>query len=630
MALGTMSNLGLGSSVLTQDVINQLKENEESAMVSPYTTKIEKNAAKQKALTELKTKLLSFQTNVSSLGDATAFQKRSVTASVTGDSAAASLSADSGVSVQSLSVKVDQIAQKDVFQSKGIKSDTDRVLPSGSSATTFTLIQGDKKYSIRVDSNTTYADLVDKIGSASGGTIQAKMIKTGEANAPYRLTLSSKDTGTDNAIKFVDGDGTLDTNGNFKTDAAATDLLKNLGWELDKTTQNGKEGYSLNDPNAEYHIKQAQNAEFTLDGVKMIRQSNEVKDIGAGLTLTLKKAGEINFDVKQDVEQVSETMQSLVDSYNELMTNLQDATKYDTDTKVAGALQGISEITNIRSQIISALFETQSVEGTELDDNGNEKKVSVMVSLQDYGLTLNESGVLEFNKSTFEEKVADDVNFAEKFFSGTSGFEELNVAGSAAKFDADIDFSGKEFKIVFNEKTYDLSKNKDGTPFKLTGNTEEERVQNLVDHINSFGIEDLKVSVQELNTTSGKGYSLKFKSDNGSDFELKGEKTILDQLGLEETKFSPQIQQGTGIFSMLKTTLQGMTGKNGTLTLYDANLTSENSSLTESRKKTQESIDTRYETMSEKFIQYDKIIAKLKQQSSTITDMINAMNSSNS
>ncbi|MBX4128266.1 flagellar filament capping protein FliD, partial [Campylobacter jejuni] len=67
---------------------------------------------------------------------------------------------------------------------------------------------------------------------------------------------------------------------------------------------------------ASLHIQTAQNAEFTLDGIKMFRSSNTVTDLGVGMTLTLNKTGEINFDVQQDFEGVTKAMQDLVDAYN--------------------------------------------------------------------------------------------------------------------------------------------------------------------------------------------------------------------------------------------------------------------------------------------------------------------------
>lgn len=634
---GELGSLGISSGVLTTELLNKLKAAEESAMVSPYTKKIETNSAKQKALTDLKTKLLSFQTQVSSLGDSTAFAKRSVTPSVTGDSAAASLTANSGVSVQNLNVNVTQIAEKDVFQSQGLKSDTDRALAGVANLTgdkaTFTLMQNGKSYQITLGKNDTYADLVDKINNATDGNIQAKLINTGEANNPYRLTLSSKETGDKNAITFVDG--TIDAQGAVTTDAGAEGLFKNLGWTLDKSTAaTATTGYALNDPNNEFHIKHSRNAEFTLDGIKMVRQSNTVTDIGAGLTLTLKQKGEINFDVKQDTEALAKSMDELATAYNDLMTSLQSYTKYDTETQIAGELQGVSEVTSIRTQIVDSLFQTQSIEGTEIDENGNEKKVNVMVSMQDFGLTLSESGTLSFNQSTFDEKVGKDVDFAEKFFAGVSGFEELNYTTTRTKMDQDITFATGDFKINFNGQTYDLSKNQDGSAFTLTGATPEERMQNLVEHINSFRIEDLEVKMQELNTQNGKEYVLNFKSDNGSSFEISGKDTQLKLMGLEATKITPKLEEGTGVFADLKTVLTGMTsttsGKEGSLTLLDKQLTSDNKALTASKESAQERINARYDTQAQKWMEYEKIINKLQQQGTQITNMINAMSQNNS
>lgn len=205
MATGTLSSLGLGSEVLNQETLEKLKNADISARVKPYETKIETNTTKQKALTELTTKLAAFQSAVSSLGDSTAFGKRKVTPSVTGDSAAATLTASNGVSVQNLSVKVEKIAQKDVFQSGGITKDTDRVLTTGQQPASFTIMQNGKEYTIKVEASTTYADLADKINSATDGKVIAKIVSTGEKGTPYRFTLSSKETGADNAISFFAG-----------------------------------------------------------------------------------------------------------------------------------------------------------------------------------------------------------------------------------------------------------------------------------------------------------------------------------------------------------------------------------------------------------------------------------------
>ena len=763
---GQLASLGLQSNVLTNELLEKLKAAEVNARIKPYETKIETNTAKQKALTELTTKLSAFQTAVSSLGDATAFSKRKVTPSVTGDSAAATLTASNGVSVQNLSVKVNQIAQKDVFQSKGLVKDTDRVLTGNQNAGSFTIRQNGKEYKISVDANTTYEGLAERINSVTDGNVIAKIVSTGEAGTPYRFTLSSKETGADNAITFrtdnADGEAILSNFGwNLKKDniaeadlttgysfsggtkagsvadlktaigqdlkftlfagtekfeitASATDTYEDLIKKVDTQTggkvkmtaapsaaannnqifnfvagdnatsstkitlfdgvaNNGAytsddtttkffqdtlcisitKSYGLDDANGEYHLKKAQNAEFTLDGVKMYRSTNSITDIGAGITLNLLKAGEINFDIKQDTEGLKTTMEELTEKYNELVNYLNEVTSYDSETKVSGDLADVSEVKKLRSSIMSMLFDSQSVEGTTIDDSGNSTKTSVFVSMLDYGLSLNDSGMLNFDSAKFEKKIAEDIDFAERFFSGTSGFEELDVTGKAQTLKSDIDFTGKDFKLVFGDNTYDLSKLADGSAaFKLestltkdANETDAEfearkakdRAQKLLDHINSFNISGLKITMQELKVTENgqqvTGYALKFKSDDGSDFEISGDSAFLTSLGLEATKVSPEVKKGTGVFSELKSTLQSFTRMSssdtlkGSLTLLSERLTALNKTLGEEKDKDQTKIDNYYDAMYNKWVEYEKIISNIKSQGETISQMIQAAQS---
>ncbi|HHE9878486.1 TPA: flagellar filament capping protein FliD [Campylobacter jejuni] len=642
MAFGSLSSLGFGSGVLTQDTIDKLKKAEQKARIDPYTKKIEENTTKQKDLTEIKTKLLSFQTAVSSLADATVFAKRKVVGSMS-DNPPASLTVNSGVALQSMNINVTQLAQKDVYQSKGLANDSGFVHAGLIGTTDLTFFSNGKEYTVTVDKNTTYRDLADKINEASGGEIVAKIVNTGEKGAPYRLTLTSKETGEDSAISFYAGK--KDSNGTYKNDSNAETIFKNLGWELDTTTQTidpakDKKGYGIKD--ASLHIQTAQNAEFTLDGVKMFRSSNTVTDLGVGMTLTLNKTGEINFDVQQDFEGVTKAMQDLVDAYNDLVTNLNAATDYNSETGTKGTLQGISEVNSIRSSILADLFDSQVVDGTTEDANGNKVNTKVMLSMQDFGLSLNDAGTLSFNSSKFEQKVKEDPDSTESFFSNITKYEDINLTGevikqgrlnqyldSSSTGNKGLDFKPGDFTIVFNNQTYDLSKNSDGTNFKLTGKTEEELLQNLANHINSKGIEGLKVKVESYNQNSVIGFRLNFSGDGSSDFSIKGGASILQELGLSDVNITSKPIEGKGIFSKLKATLQEMTGKDGSITKYDESLTNDIKSLNTSKDSTQAMIDTRYDTMANQWLQYESILNKLNQQLKTVTNMINAANNSN-
>lgn len=642
MALGTLSSLGFASGVLTQETIDKLKKAEEAGRVEPYKKKVEENAAKQKDLTEIKTKLLAFQTAVSSLGDATAFAARKVSSSIK-DNPAASLSADAGVALQSMKVNVTQLAEKDVYQSKALATDTGVINANLQSDTKLTFFQNGKEYTVTIDKTTTYRDLADKITTASDGNIVAKIINTGEKPDGYRLSLSSKETGEENAISFYPGskettkqpDGTSKTE--YKENEEAKKIFTNLGWELDTNTplkpedvEKNKTGYSIKDQTN--HLKKAQNAEFTMDGIKMIRPSNTITDLAVGLTLTLNKTGEVNFEVQQDTEAVTKAMEDLVNAYNDLVANLNASTDFNTETGTKGTLQGVSEVNSIRSTLISALFDSVPVEGVVKDKNGNDMNATVMLSMQDFGLKISESGNLSFIKSDFEKKMKEDISFAEGFFAGITKYKDIDHAGETVETGKDKiedkEFGLGDFKIIFNYETYDLSKTKDGKPFKPQGKNEQEKMQSLVDHINSFNIDGLSVKLEEVKSNGVNGFKIKFHSENGSDFAIEGKEDLLKTFGLSATKITAQPIEGKGIFAQLKNTLEGITGKDGSLTKYDEGLTKDTEALNKSKDSTQEMIDKRFETMQMQFLQYEVILNRLNTQLNTISNMINAANQS--
>ncbi|MEB2807101.1 flagellar filament capping protein FliD [Campylobacter upsaliensis] len=636
MALGTLSSLGFASGVLTQETIDKLKKAEEAGRVEPYKKKVEENAAKQKDLTEIKTKLLAFQTAVSSLGDATAFAARKVSSSIK-DNPAASLSADAGVALQSMKVNVTQLAEKDVYQSKALTTDTGLVNASLKNEVKLTFFQNGKEYSVTIDKTTTYKDLADKISTASDGNIVAKIINTGEKPDGYRLSLTSKETGEENAISFYPGG--KDKDGKYTENNEAKEIFKKLGWELDTSTslkpedvEKKKVGYGIKDQTN--HLKKAQNAEFTMDGIKMIRSSNTITDLAVGLTLTLNKTGEVNFEVQQDTEAVTKAMEDLVNAYNDLVANLNASTDFNSETGMKGTLQGVSEVNSIRSTLISSLFDSVPVEGVIKDKNGNNMNATVMLSMQDFGLKISESGNLSFIKSDFEKKMKEDISFAEGFFAGITKYKDIDHAGQTVETkDAskikEEEFKLGDFKIIFNHETYDLSKTKDGKPFKPQGKDLQGKMQSLVDHINSLGIDGLSVKLEEVKSNGIDGFKIKFHSESGSDFAIEGKEGLLGQFGLSATKITAQPIEGKGIFAQLKNTLEGITGKDGSLTKYDEGLTKDTEALNKSKDSTQEMINKRFETMQMQFLQYEVILNRLNTQLNTISNMINAANQSN-
>ncbi|EAK0817774.1 hypothetical protein A0Z62_03345 [Campylobacter lari] len=766
MAVGSLGSLGIGSGVLTSDTLNKLKEAEMNAHLKLYNTQLETNTSRQKDLAELEAKLLAFQTAVNSLGDTSQFNKKKVSPSVSGDSAAASLVVGSLSNLSNMKVIVDQLAQKDVYQSNGFQDKTASVMKSlGIEGTdgkaSFTITQDGKDYKIEIDQSTTVAQLAEKINSATGGKIEAKLVNTGDRDNPYRLVVQSTETGTKNNISFSGDDKLLkamgweldknsisagglygfrpqdakdkdkitgsiqinnqndkilsspdektsftfvikngerydrftinidenttykslaedlkkQTNGkvelsfgedgktptfratnggelslfdggyatdaegnidqaNYARDNKATSLLKNkFGIELDTSTP---QGYNVASNN-ENHIQKGMDAIFSVDGVKMTRPTNTITDIGPDITLELKQKGEISFNVTQDTEAIAQSLESLATAYNDLMINLNAATKYDPDAGTKGNFVGVSSIYNIKSQINNILLQTITVDGTITvgdSDTSDGVKVSskVSLSLADYGLTLND-GVLTFDSGKFNAKFNEDPEMAEKFFVGHNGFEDIDLVGDKiSSFDKDdIKFEQGKFTITYNDETIDLGKTANGDPFTLTGKDDVEKAQNLVDHINSFGLEGLEASFQIINQGSkDQQIQFKIKGTSGSNLEIQGDKDFLKKFGLSPKTIYSVYKEETGTFGVLKNTMGEMMSSDGSFGGYKDSLTKESKNLNETIENTKKSIESRYDTMWSRWAAYDGIIAKLNNQASVITNMINAANNQNS
>ncbi|EAH8201612.1 flagellar filament capping protein FliD [Campylobacter lari] len=766
MAVGSLGSLGIGSGVLTSDTLNKLKEAEMNAHLGLYNSQLETNTSRQKDLAELEAKLLAFQTAVNSLGDASQFNKKKVSPSVSGDSAAAGLTVGSLSNLTNMKVIVDQLAQKDVYQSNGFKDKTATVMGSlgikgTDGKTSFTITQDGKDYKIDIDESTTVSQLAEKINAATGGKVEAKIVNTGDKNNPYRLVVQSTETGTKNNISFsgdedllnamgwgldknsisagglygfrptgageenkdkitgsisgnttdkllnsgektsltfvikngerydrftidindqttyeslaedlkkqtngkvelsfgaegktptfratnggqlslfdggyaTDADGNIDQ-ANYTRDSKATSLLSSkFGITLDTSTP---QGYNVASNN-ENHIQKGMDAIFSVDGVKMTRPTNTITDIAPDVTLELKQKGEITFNVSQDTEALAQSLESLATAYNDLMINLNAATKYDPDAGTKGNFVGVSEIYNIKSEINNILLQTITVDGTVTvgdSDTSDGIKVSskVSLSLADYGLTLND-GVLSFDSGKFNSKFNEDPELAEKFFVGSNGFEDIDLAGDRVSNlgKDDITFKEGSFTITYNDETIDLSKTPNGDPFVLTGENDIEKAKNLVDHINSFGLEGLEASFEIINQGSeNQSIQFKIKGTSGSNLEIQGDNEFLKKFGLSSRTLYSVYKEETGTFGILKNTMGEIISSEGSFGGYKESLTKESKNLNETIESTKASIESRYDTMWSRWAAYDGIIAKLNNQASVIANMINAANNQNS
>lgn len=588
------TNVDITGTYLKQQTIDTLKQYDEESQIKPLTTRIATNALQQQDLTAITTLISQFKTSYADIASETSFLKRKT--SIAGSNSV-SANIEDGVAEQTIRMSVMQLAQSDSYQTKGFSSRSDVVFSNLSSDTKFSLQVGDKSYDITVNNKTTLDELSQKITDATDGKISVKILNVGGTN-PYSMVFQTKDTGKDNAIKFK-------MEGNVNDNS----LFKDLGF--DTTTPDDKGVFTLKagtGTNAGKKLASAQNAEFTFNGVNMTRSKNTIDDIITGATFTLNNvddkttSGEYKdtvISISKDTASLVKTMQSMVQAYNTLKTNLDTATSYDSESKAAGSLNGLSEITSIKRQINSII--------TNTDKNGK--------SLMDFGFSFTDKGVLSLDTKALESAISDDYENFKKFFSSNTTYENAVFYSSGSITSGNNAWTGK---IKINDKEFDLAE----IDKKITPSTQDKTKQaaELVKQIN-----DAKIGVTASLDDDGKlvlkgvnDKTLKIEAGDGGDDALK-------TLGLSAGSKTGVKSVNEGFFAKMNSLIDSLiNSKKGSLTNFATELKAKNKLLTAQKERTQNSIDKKYEQMTTTFINYARAIAKLTNSFSGLQGMIDA------
>lgn len=623
MAINTeKSQLGVGSgNILSWDTIDKLKEADTKALVKPLETKIQDNLTKQKDLTAITTLLSTFKANVSNLTSDNTYLRRDANATGSGS---VSVTANAGVAEQNMSLSVQQLATHDSYQSKTFDLRNGTVFDKDVS---FGISIGGKDYVINADSSTTLEGLAEKINEATEGKVQAKILNVGGAAGAesYRLVIQSAETGSANAMSFyaitngsggnashTSNDNTLEALGFYFDKANATGTNKDShGNEIQRLTLKKPDDIKDKGDNVGSQLDVAKDAKFKYNGIDITRSSNTVDDLILGVSLTLNKVDKesesTNVNITQSTEGILEDIKAMVESYNSLINNINEATKYDSETGLAGTFQGVREITSITTEL------NKIINGVSKDGK----------SLTDFGITLTKDGLLTLDSSILNDMINTKFDEFKSFFSSETKFTNVTAFGDK-KPEWDDELKGK-LTINGVEIDIDIPKNFTAGTSGTTSTTGDEKAKKnalLKAIANASGLSDISASFDK----DGK---LVLKGSGGVDIEIKGDSGFLTKLGLKEQKLDGKTEIIGGFFKGLNDTINGLIGTNGTLTTYEENLTNSHKSLTQSKEQRQKELDTKYTTMAEKWSQYDTIIAKLESQMNTVNGMIEAARNAN-
>lgn len=281
-------------------------------------------------------------------------------------------------------------------------------------------IGGTKSNQLFTNNNISEDDtIVGKTQIASG--LITGVITIGNKNLDLSTITSAKNTKEMNetaiisAINAIDGyyaklneDGYLTINTNtgeviIKSSEGNGEALKKLGLESGKFMDWSVFAKKLNIMN----IQQASNANITYNGVSISRPKNTIDDIASGITLELLSPSDkdINVSIGRNNSMIVEEIKAFVEGYNQLIPKLDELTRYDEDTKIAGIFNSVGDIKTIKGSLHRALASTSFVDGR-------------YESMIDYGLSFNDNGLLILDESKLQSALATDSDKVRDFFRG--------------------------------------------------------------------------------------------------------------------------------------------------------------------------------------------------------------------
>ncbi|WP_426441515.1 flagellar filament capping protein FliD [Bradyrhizobium genosp. P] len=405
------------------------------AQATSITTKITANQAKVSAYQSLQTDLSTLSTGLESLATSVdnslatnAFATRSATISSTGDvssSSALSMSVNSGSATGNHTLQISQLATAQKVMGSAQSSSSTALGYSG----TFSLgLAGGTSNSITVNSSMSMQDVVDAINAQSSTTdVQASIIQV--TSGSYQMVLTGTQDAANISYSSTSGDDIFNKLGVTNSSGAFTDVLQT-----------------------------AQSAKFTLDGVSLTRNTNDISDVLSGVTFDLLQptpsGTSLNISIGTDTTQVSSAIQTFVTNYNAFRDAVlaQSTTNSDGTASSSAVLFGDSTMRDIMTQLQGVL--SGSVGG---------------LSMADLGLSFNVSNELQLNTGTLSTVLSTNLSGVTALLSAqtttsSSQLSVINTGTSPQSFTLDL-------AVDANGKLTSASVNGDSSQFTISGDS---------------------------------------------------------------------------------------------------------------------------------------------------------------
>ena len=462
-----ISSLGVGSKILTQDLLDQLRKADEAARLTPVKLSIANEKDKQSTFDVVSATMKNLTDAIGELKTATLFDERSAT--VTGTSV--EVSADANSDLQSFTLDVQNLATKQIEESGSFTAKTDTIAKAGTTGT-ISMSVGADSFTLNYDDTTTLEDLKNQINNVAGNSVNATVVQVGATD--FRLFLTSARTGAAEDITLKDNSA------NLKDTRIAQDAGGNGG-----TTVVGSPAVDAN---------------FTFNGQAVTRASNNVTDLITGYNITLKEVGSSTVSVEQNRDNIMKRVDSFVEKYNAAIDELKSVTKSSTDSSTRGIFSGESTMKNL----LSTLQDMVGLAGEGV------------ATMYDFGFDVDRDGKMSVDKTVLNQKLDDNPANVEAFFSGG---DYVKANGTTVTLTGVFNEMGNSVD-AYTKTTGMLNELSDGISAKIT--SLEDQQQSVIDQLDSkyeimkkkFTAYDLMIS--KLNSASQTFIQMANAQINGS------------------------------------------------------------------------------------------------------------------
>jgi flagellar hook-associated protein 2 len=275
------------------------------------------------------------------------------------------------------------------------------------------VVDGSYEQTVAIAAGDTLTKVADKI-NAAGVNVTASIVNDGSASTPFRLTFSSKSTGTAGRILVDDG----------AADFQASDLVK------------GDDSVVL--------FGSADPAKALL----LTSSSNTLTNTVQGVTINLlsTSTSPVQLTISRDDASISTTIGAFAQTFNDVLTTIGKYDTFNADTKQAGLLLGDSTVATIRNRLLNLV--NNKVAGVTGQFN----------FLTQVGLSIGANASLTFNKDRFAAAIATDPNAVTQLFTATSTAASSSTGNVTLPAGVTIPGSSTQKSIGFGKVMTDVLK----------------------------------------------------------------------------------------------------------------------------------------------------------------------------